>query len=99
MNVLDGYATIEGQGQLNVVFPSVPSFFMGPNYIVTNIWDNYEQALVTGPFGLYFWVLSRNKTIPEPRLIEILDFANAKGYNASSMGWKLTEQLNCTNFN
>ncbi|MCU7554584.1 lipocalin family protein [Alteromonas sp. ASW11-19] len=57
--------------------------FFGPfyaSYIVMQLDDNYQHALVTGPDKDYLWILSRTPQLPEPVVQELVAFAAQKGY-------------------
>lgn len=42
-----------------------PFVFGGPNYVVTEVGNDYEYSVVVSPGNSPIWVLSRTKTLPE----------------------------------
>ena len=62
--------------------------FFGPfyaSYVIAQLDRNYQYALVTGPNTDYLWILSRTKFL-EPSIIDkLLNFAESKGYDTSTM--------------
>ncbi|GAA0859503.1 lipocalin family protein [Aliiglaciecola litoralis] len=59
--------------------------FFGPfyaSYVIFHLDKNeYQYALITGPDRDYFWLLSRQKNLPDAILNELLEKAEAAGFN------------------
>lgn len=57
--------------------------FFGPfyaSYLIMQLDENYQYALVTGPDKDYLWILSRTPQLPEPVVQQLVAFAERKGY-------------------
>lgn len=64
--------------------------FFGPfysGYNVVALDDKYKYALVAGKNLDYLWILSREKTIPEPIKTDYLEIAEKIGYDTSKLIW------------
>ena len=62
--------------------------FFGPfyaSYVIAQLDDNYQYALVTGPDTDYLWILSREKTLAPEIINKLLAFAEQKGFDTQSM--------------
>jgi apolipoprotein D and lipocalin family protein len=62
--------------------------FFGPFYGAYNIFElgeNYEYSMVAGPDRSYLWILAREPRLPQAMLDELLDKANAAGYDTSAL--------------
>ena len=62
--------------------------FFGPfyaSYVIAQLDDNYQYALVTGPDTDYLWILSREKTLGPEITNKLLAFAEQKGFDTQSM--------------
>jgi len=62
--------------------------FFGPfyaSYVIAQLDDNYQYALVTGPDTDYLWILSREKTLAPEIMNKLLAFAEQKGFDTQSM--------------
>lgn len=63
--------------------------FFGPFYASYVIFEldqqGYQYALVTGPDRSYMWILSRQKTLPDARLQELLGKAKSHGFDTESL--------------
>lgn len=66
------------------------------NYVVVNVWGDYEQALVgAGPFNIFMWILSRTPEISQERYDEIIAFAKSAGFNPDLILFRKTDQQSC----
>ena len=80
----DGKAYFIGDpdiGQLKV------SFF-GPFYGAYNIFElgeNYEYSMVAGSDHSYLWILAREPKLPQGKLDELIQKAEAAGFNTSEL--------------
>ncbi|MCH5597215.1 lipocalin family protein [Niabella ginsengisoli] len=64
--------------------------FFGPfyaGYNVIAIDENYQYALVCGKNRKYLWLLSRDKTMPEPIKDKYLAVAKRAGFDISDLVW------------
>jgi apolipoprotein D and lipocalin family protein len=62
--------------------------FFGPfysSYVVFYLEPDYSTALVSGYNNEYFWILSRNTTIPDYKLNKYLRIAEQAGFNTESL--------------
>ena len=62
--------------------------FFGPfygAYVIFNLDDDYQTALISGPDRSYFWLLSRTPEIDQARLDELLAKAKAQGFDVSKL--------------
>lgn len=99
VNVLNrGYNQLEGEwdqatGKAYFVGDSSTGHlkvsFFGPFYASYVIYEldkqNYQYALVTGPDRSYMWILSRQKTLPDAKLNELLEKAKSHGFATESL--------------
>lgn len=96
-------STVTGKAVIkNPEFPSRLSVSFSPfsfgnvNYVVTEVGENYEYAVIVSPGNAPVWILSREKTIPESTLSGIrLRLVNA-GVRISDL--KDTSPLQCPDF-
>ncbi|ORX76562.1 Calycin-like protein [Basidiobolus meristosporus CBS 931.73] len=88
-------------GYLNVTFPSdeqswlsrlMDRLDMGPNYVVVNIWGDYEIAFVGSTCQSAFWILARQPELDEAKYREVVEYATGLGYNFKIFGFKKTIQ-------
>jgi apolipoprotein D and lipocalin family protein len=64
--------------------------FFGPFYAPYNVIaidDNYKYALVAGKNLKYLWILSREKTIPDPVKDNYIKLAKSIGYDTNALVW------------
>lgn len=62
--------------------------FFGPfygAYIVFDLDDNYQYSLVSGPDKSYFWLLARDKKIPDNVKTALIAKAAALGFDTSKL--------------
>lgn len=62
--------------------------FFGPfyaSYVIAQLDEDYQYALVTGPDTDYLWILSRNKVLYPSIIDKLLNFAESKGYDTGAM--------------
>ncbi|WP_036798391.1 lipocalin family protein [Photobacterium marinum] len=62
--------------------------FFGPfygSYVVFYLEPDYSTALVSGYNTDYFWILSRNKSLPQEKLQYYLTIARQKGFDTSQI--------------
>lgn len=62
--------------------------FFGPfyaSYLVVELDENYNYAMVTGPDRDYLWILSRTPVLDEKILSSLVNKAKAWGYNTSKL--------------
>ena len=62
--------------------------FFGPfygSYIVFDLDDNYQYSLVSGPDKSYFWLLARDKKIPDDVKTALIAKAAALGFDTSKL--------------
>jgi len=62
--------------------------FFGPfygSYIVFELDENYQHALVAGPDRSYLWLLARTPTIDESLYKSLLDIAVDNGFDVSNL--------------
>jgi apolipoprotein D and lipocalin family protein len=84
------WKTSEGKAQF-LGDPKVAALkvsFFGPfygGYNVVSLDPNYQVALVMGQDTDYFWLLSRNKTMPQDQIQQHLKKAQSMGVNVSKV--------------
>lgn len=65
--------------------------FFGPfyaSYVIVELdKDNYQYSLVTGPDRSYLWILSRQPTLSQDVLDELLSKAKSLGYATDEFIW------------
>jgi len=62
--------------------------FFGPfygSYVVFHLEPDYSTALVSGYNTDYFWILSRNKSMPQDKVQYYLSIAEQKGFDTSKI--------------
>lgn len=74
------------EGALKVSF--FGPFYAGYNVVMLD--GGYQAALVFGANLDYMWILSREKTLPDPIKVKYLDYAKRSGYDIDKLVW--TEQ-------
>ncbi len=63
-------------------------YFFGPiygSYVVFDLDENYQYALVTGADKSYFWLLARTPTIPGDVKAALLEKATALGFDTTQL--------------
>lgn len=67
--------------------------FVWVDYWILKLEGNYEYSLVGTPDRKYLWVLSRNKKADPALVKELLDYAQAQGFDTSHIIWTLNNSL------
>lgn len=65
------------------------SFFLWfySDYFIFELDPNYQYALVGSSSDKYLWILSRTPTLPSPVTNQLLQKAQARGYNTNALIW------------
>jgi len=63
------------------------SFFkpFSGDYFVIDIDDGYQSVLIGSPSRKYLWILSRNVSLSEDRLLELRSIAKERGFDISKL--------------
>jgi apolipoprotein D and lipocalin family protein len=64
--------------------------YLGPfylDYIVLDVDDDYKYAMVSGSSLNYFWILSRETTIPDDIKTRFIDKAKGIGFAVEKLEW------------
>ena len=73
----------ERTGQLRVSF----FWFFYSDYNILALGEDYDWALVGSHSPKYLWILSRTPQLPEATISHILDIAQKRGYDTSTLRW------------
>lgn len=61
------------------------------DYKIIKLDDNYQWAVVTSSSKDYLWILSRQSSMPDAQLKELLDFAAQSGFNTELLEYPQQE--------
>lgn len=82
----EGHALFTGASDVAALKVSFFGPFYG-GYFVAALDKDYRWALVVGPSREYFWILTRERTIPETLKAELVEKAEALGINTTELIW------------
>jgi apolipoprotein D and lipocalin family protein len=71
--------------KLNVQFGPIPMNFLGPNYWIIDLGENYEYAVVSDRLRLTLWILCRTPQMDEAVYNEIVARLEGQGYDKSRL--------------
>ena len=80
--VINGTATIEGQGRLKIRLNGVP---FAADYWVLWVDEDYRTAVVGTPTGRSGWILNREPTMPADRFQAAQEVLAFNGYDVSAL--------------
>ncbi len=80
-----GVACFIGEKNIGSLEVSFFGPFWGGYHIIVLERENYGYAMVTGPSRSYLWILSREKTLDEPVLADLISRARAWGFDTDRL--------------
>lgn len=90
-----GYAEAQVQGRTDKLWVRFDNWFgnLFPGLVKGDYWvlyldDDYSAALVGNPNREYLWLLARTPEVSETRRLQLLQEAEARGYDTSKLIWR-----------